>query len=72
MKLRKLVMEQPMNADVEAFVGMAALLLGSAAAFLCYLVTESNAARRSCDRLLRIHAESLQPDPDHSESPRVF
>ncbi len=34
--------EQPMNAEVEAFVGMAGPLVGSAAAFVCYLVAESN------------------------------
>lgn len=34
--------DQPMNAEVEAFVGMAGPLVGSAAAFLCYLVAESN------------------------------
>lgn len=34
--------EQPMNAEVEAFVGMAGPLVGSAAAFLCYLMAESN------------------------------
>lgn len=34
--------EQPMNAEVEAYVGMAGPLVGSAAAFLCYLVAESS------------------------------
>ena len=34
--------EQPMNAEVEAFVGMAGPLVGSAAAFLCYPMAESN------------------------------
>lgn len=34
--------EQPMSAEVEAFVGIAGPLLGSAAAFLCYLVAERN------------------------------
>lgn len=37
--------EQPMNAEVEAFVGMAGPLLGSAAAFLCYLVAEDNGSK---------------------------
>lgn len=32
--------EQPMHAEVEAFVGLAGPLVGSAAAFLCYLVAE--------------------------------
>jgi len=34
--------EQPMNAEVEAFVAMAGPLVGSAAAFLCYLYATSN------------------------------
>jgi len=32
--------EQPMDAEVEAFVGIAGPLVGSAAAFLCYLAAE--------------------------------
>lgn len=32
--------EQPMSAEVEAFIGMAGPLVGSAAAFLCYLAAE--------------------------------
>lgn len=34
--------EQPMNAEVEAFVGIAGPLLGSAAAFLCYLAAQNS------------------------------
>lgn len=34
--------EQPMNAEVEAFVAIAGPLVGSAAAFLCYLLAESS------------------------------
>lgn len=34
--------EQPMNVEVEAFVGMAGPVVGSGAAFFCYLVAESS------------------------------
>jgi Zn-dependent protease len=34
--------EQPMNAEVEAFVAMAGPLVGSAAAFVCYLYAEGS------------------------------
>ncbi|HMV20004.1 MAG: site-2 protease family protein [Betaproteobacteria bacterium] len=37
--------EQPMNAEVEAFVGMAGPLLGTAGAFLCFLVAENQGSR---------------------------
>lgn len=33
--------EQPMNAEVEAYVGISGPMLGSAAAFLCYLLAQS-------------------------------
>jgi len=39
--------EQPMNAETEAFIGMAGPMLGSAGAFVCYL-----AAREEGSRLL--------------------
>ncbi len=36
--------EQPMNAETEAYVGLAGPMLGTAAAFLCYLAAESLAS----------------------------